>query len=249
MNSLGMSTLNDRRTNVPESSRIKSAWASPDVQSLRTGSEEVRFPLKEEKSPRNDQFDGGGSAAGVDGGGEPGVSGSGAPVKSANERFPDSQRSVEVAFVHSMVRSRDQGSSSAPSGFVCTSLAPSIQKLSSMCSRPVESTAICEATWRLRCLGRTPAGSGGVVWNLSGLCNNLASWMAISTTQMVCRREVTSGEAWSLSDAFPYKIVGELLEKSSVASAYTRTAERPAPRRMTAKLDVLAVVRITGTRQ
>jgi len=48
------------------------------------------------------------------------------------------------------------------------------------------------------------------------------------------------------SHASPYNTVGEFFEKSSEVREYMRRAERPAPRRMTPRLVVRAVVRITA---
>ena len=55
----------------------------------------------------------------------------------------------------------------------------------------------------------------------------------------------TNGDALIRSHASPYRTVGEFLANSSDANAYTKTAERPAPIRMTEKFVVLAVVRRT----
>jgi hypothetical protein len=55
----------------------------------------------------------------------------------------------------------------------------------------------------------------------------------------------TSDEAFIRSHASPYKTVAEFFENNSVVNEYAKSTESPAPRRMTVKLVVLAVVLMT----
>jgi hypothetical protein len=59
----------------------------------------------------------------------------------------------------------------------------------------------------------------------------------------------TLGEALIRSQASPYRTVGEFLENSSDVKEYTRSTDSPAPNRITVRLVVLAVVRITGSKE
>jgi hypothetical protein len=64
-------------------------------------------------------------------------------------------------------------------------------------------------------------------------------------TRKEASKEHTCGDALIFSQASPYKTVGEFLANNSVAKAYTSTADNPAPIRITVKLVVRAVVRMT----
>ena len=56
----------------------------------------------------------------------------------------------------------------------------------------------------------------------------------------------TLGDALIRSQASPYKTVGEFLENSSDVREYMRRTDSPAPRRITVRFVVRAVVRMTG---
>lgn len=55
----------------------------------------------------------------------------------------------------------------------------------------------------------------------------------------------TRGEAFILSQAFPYRTVGEFFENNSEIKAYANIAENPAPNNITVKFVDLAAALVT----
>jgi hypothetical protein len=76
---------------------------------------------------------------------------------------------------------------------------------------------------------------------------NIGLQLVINNVSVETRRRLSSNtrtgfDSFILSQASPYRTVGEFFANNSVARAYVKITDKPAPRRITVRFDALAVV-------